>query len=242
MAFLTKATILFLAPGFLIALLASKHRSQLLRPEPWIALGAFLVLASPYLIWNCVNHWPTIAYWVSYGLLRVYRYSFPEYLANIALTMGFALVPFLAAGLYRIFRPFSGRSFSFFGIQFLTAFVIVFILRTRAIILAEMCIPIVAAAGVWMEEKLRRSGWMMSLRIGAVSLLVAGGILGAPLSLPILPESSLPAYAKTFGFPVQGPEGFQVHQWGSPSLFARQDWLGRDGEGRRGCLQVPSRP
>ena len=86
MAFLTKATILFLAPGFLIALLASKHRRQLLWPEPWIALGAFLFLASPYLIWNWVNHWPTIAYWVSYGLLRVYRYSFPEYLANIALT------------------------------------------------------------------------------------------------------------------------------------------------------------
>jgi 4-amino-4-deoxy-L-arabinose transferase-like glycosyltransferase len=225
-AFLTKATILFLGPGFVIAILASKFRRQLLSAEPWIAVGIFLVLASPYVIWNYVNHWPTVAYWVSYGTQRVYRYSFLEYLANIPLTMGFALAPFLVAGLYRIFRRFSDTSFHVFGILFLATFVIVFVLRARAIVLAELCVPLVAAAAVWMEEKLQSSVWMKSLRIAAVSLLLAEGIVAAPLSVPILPESGLLAYAKTFSFMYKGLKDFKSNPgWSHLAyLLGRTGW------------------
>jgi hypothetical protein len=45
-----KVTILYLAPGLLVALLASKQQKQLLTRWPWAELGAFLVPISPYLV------------------------------------------------------------------------------------------------------------------------------------------------------------------------------------------------
>jgi hypothetical protein len=225
-AFLTKGTILFLGPGFVIAVLLSKYRRQLLSAEPWIAVGIFLVLASPYVIWNYVNHWPTVAYWVSYGTQRVLRYSFLEYLANFPLTMGFAMTPFVVAGLYRIFRRFSDNSFHVFGILFLATFFVVFVLRARAIVLAELCVPLVAAAAIWMEEGLRSSGWMKSLRIAAVALLLAEGIVAAPLSIPILPEARLLSYAKTFSFMYKDLKDFKTNPgWSHLAyLLGRTGW------------------
>ena len=218
-AFLTKGTILFLGPGFVIALLASKYRRQLLSAEPWIALGIFLVLASPYVIWNYVNHWPTIQYWVSYGTQRVYRYSFIDYFRNIAIVLGFALMPFLVAGLYRIFRRFSDTSFHPFGILFLGTFFTVFILHARAIVLSEVCVPLVAAAAVWMEEKLRNRVWMRSVRVAAVMLLLAEGIVAAPVSMPVLPAASLPSYARTFRFLYMGVRDFTSNPGMSHFLY-----------------------
>ena len=208
-AFLTKSTILFLGPGFVAAVLASKHRRQFLLPEPWIALGAFLVLASPYVIWNYLNGWTTYWYWRNYGLQRVYRYSFFEYLGNITLVMGYAIIPLVVAGLYRAIRRFTDVGLRTFGILFLSTFAVVFVVRSRAIVLAELCIPLVAAAAVWMEEKIRGRGWRRSLQVAAASLLVAEGVLAAPLCIPVLPESSLTGYAQTFGFMYKGLKDFK---------------------------------
>ena len=52
LACLTKMTILFLGPGFLVALLISKYRKELLTPWPWLGAALCLVLVSPYLLWE----------------------------------------------------------------------------------------------------------------------------------------------------------------------------------------------
>ena len=65
-ACLTKMTILFLGPGFLIALLVSKRRQDLLTPWPWLGAALCLVIVSPYLLWEFSNHWPTLEYWTNY--------------------------------------------------------------------------------------------------------------------------------------------------------------------------------
>src|SRR5512147_2649776 len=49
LACLTKMTILFLGPGFLIALLASKYRRDLITPWPWLGAALCLILILPYI-------------------------------------------------------------------------------------------------------------------------------------------------------------------------------------------------
>jgi len=75
LACLTKMTILFLGPGFLVALLISKYRKDLLSPWPWLGVVLCLVIVSPYLYWETANHWPTLEYWQTYGTFRVYKAS-----------------------------------------------------------------------------------------------------------------------------------------------------------------------
>jgi 4-amino-4-deoxy-L-arabinose transferase-like glycosyltransferase len=54
-ACLTKMTLLYVGPGFLVALLLSKYRKDLLTPWPWLGAALFLVLLSPYLFWQIGN-------------------------------------------------------------------------------------------------------------------------------------------------------------------------------------------
>ena len=69
-ACLTKMTLLYVGPGFLVALLLSKYRKDLLTPWPWLGAALCLVILSPYLLWQIGNGWPTLKYWINYGMLR----------------------------------------------------------------------------------------------------------------------------------------------------------------------------
>jgi hypothetical protein len=221
-AFMTKATILFLGPGLLIALLATKHRRHLLTPWPWIAVGIFLVIISPYVIWQSVNHWPTIAYWGRYGSQKLYHSSFPEYLVSVVLTMNIVLAPLLGVGLYRIFKRFGDTRYGIFGIIFLVTFVLLFVLHARAMMLAEVCIPLIAAGAVWVEEVLTGPGWKRGIRVAVVSCMVAGGLLVAPVTLPLLPLDLLPSYARVFGFLYKPVKDFNDPKSEYPQEFSNR--------------------
>ena len=222
-AFLTKATILFLGPGLLIALLASKHRRYFLTPWPWFAVGTFLVLISPYVIWQYVNHWPTIAYWARYSGQKLYHASIPEYLVSVVLTMNMVLIPVIGIGLYRIFRPLGDRRYWPLGVMFLATLVLLFVLHARAMMLAEICIPLIAAGAVWMEEVLTGpQGLKKGIRIAAVSCMVAGGLLVAPVTLPLLPLPLMKSYTQTFGFLFKPVKDFNDPKSDYPQEFSNR--------------------
>ena len=108
LACLTKMTILFLGPGFLVALLASKYRRDLITPWPWMGAAFCLILVSPYILWQFANHWPTLEYWKIYGSQRVYQASIQQYIINILMYLSPLLLPLWLLGLYRIFRRLDG--------------------------------------------------------------------------------------------------------------------------------------
>jgi len=108
LACMTKMTILFLGPGFLVALLASRYRTDLITPWPWVGAALCLVLVSPYLLWQSANDWPTLEYWMNYGSQRVYQASIQQYLTNILIYVSPLLLPLWLIGLYRIFRRLDG--------------------------------------------------------------------------------------------------------------------------------------
>lgn len=179
-AFMTKATILISAPGILIALLATRHRKDLLTPWPWIAVGLFVLVSLPWVRWEIANHWVTLEYW-SVHAHSFYKYSIPQYFVNISLMMNPLLLPLLGLGLYRIFRRFGDTSCSFFGIAFLITMVIVGWMHARVFELAHLFVPLLAAGAVFVEEKLARLKLQRVLGAAAVSLLLVGGIIEAPL-------------------------------------------------------------
>jgi hypothetical protein len=209
-ACLTKMTLLYVGPGFLVALLLSKYRKDLLTPWPWLGAALCLVLLSPYLLWQIANGWPTLKYWINYGTFRLYPASAPDYAVNIIYAMNPALLPVYVLGLWRIFRRFGETTYGFLGVMFLATLALLFFLHARTWMLAELFMPLIAAGAVGVEEMTVGKSWGKILKPSAVVALVAGGLLVAPASLPILPIESLAAYADPFEFVTNSTKEFNI--------------------------------
>ncbi len=224
-ACMTKMTIPFLGPGFLIALLVSKYRKDLLTPWPWLGAAICLVVVAPYLIWQYVNDWPTLEYWTVYGTARVYRASVAQYFINILMYMNPLLLPLWLAGLYRIFRPLDDTNYTFLGLLFVFTLVLMFLLHASARMLAELFIPLLAAGSVFVEELLGRIRRGKVLKAVPVVYLLAGFISAAPSALPILPMDEVSAYMDTFSSPSMVVKEFNGGVSGYPLLLSgRLHW------------------
>lgn len=193
-----KMTILFLGPGFLLALLLSKYRRDLLSPWPWLGAGVCLLIVSPYLIWQINNQWPTLEYWKNYGAVRVYQASIAEYFNNSLIYMNGFLLPVWIAGLYRIFRRMNTVHYFFLGVLFLTTAVLLFFFHASIRMLAATFMPLLAAGALWVEEITARLRWKNMLKTVVFVYLLAVGCVIIPLTLPILPMDVFPAFAQTF--------------------------------------------
>jgi hypothetical protein len=198
LACMTKMTMLFLGPGFLVALLTSKYRRDLITPWPWLGAALCLVLVSPYLLWQYANHWPTLEYWMNYGSQRVYQASIQQYLINILIYISPLLLPLWLIGLYRIFRRLDGVNYSFLGLLLLVTLALMVKLHATARMIIELFIPILAASAVGMEEIVAVLRWGNWVKTAAAVYLLVVGVVTIPFSLPVVPIDLLPTLIRPF--------------------------------------------
>jgi hypothetical protein len=221
-ACLTKDTILFLGPGLLLALLATKRRKDLLTPWIWAGAAIFLGIISPYGVWEYLNKWPTLEFWGIYRSQTLYHASFTEYALSTIMTMNPVLVPLLILGFYRIFRRFGEVSYAVIGITVTATFVLLISLHGRSFMLSQLFMPLIAAGAVFLEELAARVRWKNWMKAVAVTLMIAGGILVLPATVPLLPVQALPAYAKSFGFLYQPIKDFNTPKSVYPQEFSNR--------------------
>ncbi len=204
LAVMTKTTILYYGPGFLIALLISKYRGHLLTRWPWLGAGLCLVIAAPYIAWEVVNHWLSLEYWKNYAEF-LYRPTPFEYFIAVVVSVNPVAFPIIVAGLYRIFRRFEGISYSLAGILIVIAMVLLISLHARYHMYAALYNPLIAAGSVFFEEALSRISlsklqWKKGLQTAAIAVLAAGGVVALPAGVPMLPPDQMRQYVKVFGF------------------------------------------
>jgi len=198
LACMTKMTILFLGPGFLVALLVSKYRRDLVTPWPWLGALLCLVIVSPYLLWQSANHWPTLQYWTSYGSQRVYQASLQQYTINVLLYLGPLLLPLWLFGLLRLFRHLAGVSYAFLGLWLLVTFVLLFRLHATARLLIELFLPVLAAGAVLLEEVVTRLHWRNWATAVLMLYLLGTGAINVPIALPVIPLDLLATVVHPF--------------------------------------------
>jgi hypothetical protein len=158
-----------------------------------------VVILLPYLLWQIANGWPTLQYWVGYGTFRLHPTSIPDYAMDMFYAMNPVLLPMYAIGLWRLFHRLEDTHYGFLGVMFLATLVLSFLLHAKTWMLAELFMPLIAAGAVGVEEMAAGRHWALVLKPSAVAVMIAGGLLVAPASLPILPIESLPAYFDHFG-------------------------------------------
>ncbi len=223
-ACLTKMTILFIGPGFLLALLISKYRRDLLTPWPWLGAAVCVILVSPYIIWQIANRWPTLEYWLNYGNYRVYKASPQQYFMNIMAFMNPLLLPVWIAGLYRLFRRMNGVNYSFLGFLFLFTLAVMFYFHASVRMLAGAFIPLMAACAVFLEELLTGARWKMGVRALPLAYLLAAGAFVMPTSLPILPIDSVNNMPRSVKYWYQS-----IREFNGGSIYAPLILTGRTG-------------
>ena len=224
-ACMTKMTILFLGPAFLVALLVSRYRKDLLTPWPWLGAALCVIIVSPYLLWQFANDWPTLEYWTNYGTYRVYQATLPQYLVNVLVYMHTLLLPLWLAGLYRIFRRFDGVDYSFLGVFFLGALTTLFALHASARMVAVIFMPLLAAGAIMLEKISNQVQWGKWMRVSVTTYLLIAGAFSIPLSIPILSVDQTLAFNNTFKSMVPLVREFNGQSFRvSPTIFGRLGW------------------
>lgn len=190
---LNKPSMLFLAGAVVAGLLLTPQREYLF--DRWAFTGGIvaLLIVSPYLAWQIAQGWPTIEF------LSGMKHMVTSQIPSLVFVLGQVFYlhplnfPIWLAGLGWFFFAREAKSFRVFGWVYVVILLFLLIVKSKIYYFAPVY-PILLAGGAvaierWIQQ--RRLGW---LKVALPALLVAGGVLIAPVVLPVLRLEKTDAY------------------------------------------------
>ena len=197
---LNKPSMLFFGAGLVVGLLLTPHRKCL--ADKWLWAGGLiaLVIVLPYLYWQAMHGWPTVQFLVDMNRGQMRRIPRAMFLIGQVFYVHPFNTPIWLAGLAYLLLSKSGRQFRVLAWVYLVPLAVMVAIQSKIYYLAP-AYPMLLAAGALVIEGVvmkRRSAWP---RAAIPAALVLGGLVTAPVGLPILPIDKLDAYvtAVTFG-------------------------------------------
>jgi Dolichyl-phosphate-mannose-protein mannosyltransferase len=192
---LNKHSMLIFGLAFFLSLLVTRERRQL--RERWIWAGALIafVIFLPNLVWEYSNHWPTIEILQNVDRAKNAHVSWLAFLVQQAFLVHPLGAPICLAGLWYFLFSRDGKGVRFLGWTYLFLVAEFLIFRGRIYYLAPVYPMLFAAGAVAVEGWIGKAGknW---LKAAVLAPLLVGGMVAAPLALPILPLDAEAAYAK----------------------------------------------
>jgi Dolichyl-phosphate-mannose-protein mannosyltransferase len=192
---LNKHSTLLFGLALVLALVVTRQRAML--RTPWIWLGAciaFLIFL-PNLLWEIANHFPTIEILRNVDQTKNAHVTWPQFIVQQAFLVHPVAAPICIVGLWFFLRSRRGEAYRFLGWTYLFLLAELLILRGRIYYLAPIY-PMLFAAGAVAIESWIGSGGRNWVRTAILTPLVVGGLIAAPLALPILPLDGAAAYAR----------------------------------------------
>ncbi len=196
---MTKLTMLFFGSALIVGLLLTPVRKYL--ASKWLWLGGLIAFACvlPYIGWEFANGWPTLEFWKAYASGKTYPVTPIEFLLQQIAIVHPLLLPLWLAGLgYYLFSK-EGKNYRPLGIAYGVLFVVFMLTQAKDYFLAP-AYPMLFAAGALVMERFSSQPRWNWLKPSYVSFVIIGGILTAPLALPVLPVET---YIRLFGSSAQ---------------------------------------
>jgi len=195
---LNKVGVLWLGAGIAVGLLATRERRWLGTRWPWLAGLLALALFLPYVWWNLTHDMAHLEFIRNatagkYSGLSARTFVFDQFLVQNPVT-----VPVWGSGLiFLLFSP-SGRRFRMLGWIYLASLLILVANgHSKAEYLSPAYAILFAAGGVALERWLGRPALAWARAV--IAILLLGGLILAPVVVPILPVDTYIAYAETLG-------------------------------------------
>jgi hypothetical protein len=193
-----KISVLWLGAGLGVGLLVTSSRKWLVTPWPWICGALALVLFAPYILWQAANGWPTLEFIENATTQKMAAVSAWGFWVNQILVVHPFNLPIWLSGLAFFLFLKDGRRFRLLGWIYVTVVVILISAGTsRSGYLVPTYTWLLAAGGVVIERATARM--KIRVQVGLVGLLTLGGLVMAPLALPVLPVETYIRYAKAMG-------------------------------------------
>lgn len=221
-ALLNKHTTLFLGTGIAVGLLLTHRRKDLGTPWPWLGGALAFLIFAPNLIWQYRNDWATLDFVQQINALAMG--SRLEFVLGQVVLMNLASFWVMAAGLLFYFRDLEGRKNRMLGWVFITALLIMLVLRAKVYYLLPAYPILFAGGAVWVEQ--RWIGAWGRVKRGALSVAIGTvGLILLPIVAPVGSVEWKDAYCtRVLGFMVEDPVSltFDFHyQLGRPEELAR---------------------
>jgi len=215
-----KHSMLIFGTGLVFGLLLTPERRVFLSKWFWIAGLIAVALFLPNLIWNIQHHFPFLE--LQANIRRSGRnvdLSVIQFFGQQVLTMLPLAVPIWLAGLWHYFFTREGKTFRVLGWAWLFAAIVILAMNPRVYYLWPAFPVLFAAGAVRWEIWLARPGLRWA-RFAYPALLVAMGIVLAPLAIPVLPVETFIPYTKALH--LEQPR-VETHRLGPlPQIFADQ--------------------
>jgi Dolichyl-phosphate-mannose-protein mannosyltransferase len=192
---LNKHSTIFFLCALVVALLLSPQRRLLATKWFWLAAAIAFCIALPNVVWQYLHHFPTL-----------------EDLRNVKAThknIELPPIPFLLqqiqmlnllssfvwiAGLFDLLFSSSLKRYRFLAYTYLVFLAVMMFLHGKDYYLAPIYPMLFAAGSVFWESLTTRYGRVRFLRRAIPATVIVGGIVAAPLAMPILPPDKIPAY------------------------------------------------
>jgi Dolichyl-phosphate-mannose-protein mannosyltransferase len=192
-----KISVLWLGAGLFVGMVLTEHRRLLASKGPWIASAIAFALFLPHLLWQVRMGWPTLEFIRNASAHKMVSRPIADFTVAQLEMMGPAGAVVWLAGLgWLVWFP-SARTFRWLAWAYLFVFgLLAWNGTSRAGYLAPSYTWLLAAGGAaW--ERLLGGAFARSV---AVALVLASGVVLAPLGLPVLPVDRYLSYTKALGF------------------------------------------
>jgi 4-amino-4-deoxy-L-arabinose transferase-like glycosyltransferase len=222
LAVFNKHTSVILGAALIAGVLCTPARRHLLTPWPWLGGVAALAVISPNILWQWSNGWPSLEFYRNAQMGKNISTPPLQALISQVLFEGPGSLPVWLAGAVFLLRAPRERSWRALGVAFVLLFgMMVFSGSSRPDRIGAFY-PIVFAAGaVAIERAAARRGraWYVP---AAAALLLASGVVVAPVTLPVMPPARAAAYTRALGIlpPIERGKTSPLPQW----LADRTGW------------------
>jgi len=179
----TKYTILALGLAVTIGLVATRMRSQLKTPWPWVGFAIAIILLAPNLVWQVEHGWPSISYLFTHHGRIAQETSRVSFVLEQLLFVNIFLLPLVVAGQRQLMRDHSLRLLAFIAPVVELLFLVA---GGKSYYATPMFVLLYAAGAVAMEPLMNRGNRFVRRAVVWVpaTLLI---IVLLPIALPVLP-------------------------------------------------------
>lgn len=205
-----KHSLLFFGFGVFVGLLLTPERRHFRERWNWLGGAIAALLFLPHVIWQVMHDWPTAEFVRNATAFKNVALSPLAFFGEQVMQMHPLTFPVWLAGLVWLFRS----RYRVLAWAYVAAFLVLITQSSKAYYLSPAYPPLFAAGATAIESWIRRP----ALRAALAVLLLAGGAVTAPLTLPILPAETVPRHARALGIEIRAGER---HEMGAlPQHFA----------------------
>jgi hypothetical protein len=199
-----KFTFLFLGFGLLVGLILTKQRKNFLYKEIYICAAIALLLFLPHLIWQVLNHFPTLEFMQNAATRKNSHLGFVGFFTGSIMELNPFYTIFLITAGYFLFLNKEGKRFSIIGWMFISIF-IVFVLNNGKPYYMGVLFPVMIAAGVTGADSLIIRYIKNWGRYVLILLLIPSIVLVTPFAIPILNVDTFISFSEYLGIkPASG--------------------------------------